>query len=493
MRDPFILLALATFLALGALLVPQRRMNWALWARAAWSILIFIGITLILHQLANSPFRPEFHDIGPGQRFWEKLLVAFWWLLGARGIIGLIRFTVVLEKRPRETQILTDLIAGAIYIATTLAIVNFVFAVPIGGLVATSGIIAIVLGLALQSTLSDVFSGIAVGVERPYRAGDLIWVEGGIEGRVTLVTWRSTHIAVDHNNIAIVPNSVIAKARLINRSRPSSIRGEMVELRLDPAIPPERCIAMLEAALGSASHLLLKTPKPVILCSELCGDGNIYQVTFYVADSGDLDTARSALLAEIHRHLRHNGVGLALRSSANIIHIPEANLMNFLEHSDLFRVMDKTQLERLAPHFKEIFLEAGEILIRQGQQAEALFIITSGKVKITVEEGGVTRLIKHIGPGDGLGAIGFLAGEPYAATATAMTGLCAYRLERAVLAEAVKVEPRLTACLETLAEQGQAALRQDAAGHAADKNAEPDIFVDRLRNFIRLLKSHESP
>lgn len=72
--------------------------------------------------------------------------------------------------------------AGAIAVATLLAIVNFAFEVPIRGLVATSGVIAIVLGLALQSTLSDVFSGIAVGLERPYKAGDLLWVEGGIEG-----------------------------------------------------------------------------------------------------------------------------------------------------------------------------------------------------------------------------------------------------------------------------------------------------------------------
>ena len=128
------------------------------------------------------------------------------------------RLVVVLENRPRETKIISDLLAGAIYTATTLAVVNFVFGVAIVGLVATSGVLAIILGLALQSTLSDVFSGIAVGLERAYKPGDLIWVEGGIEGQVLQVNWRSTQIATLNDSIAIVPNSVIAKSRLAEQS-----------------------------------------------------------------------------------------------------------------------------------------------------------------------------------------------------------------------------------------------------------------------------------
>jgi small-conductance mechanosensitive channel len=54
---------------------------------------------------------------------------------------------------------------------------------PLQGLLATSGIIAIVLGLALQSTLSDVFSGISLNIEKPFRIGDEILLEGGAEGR----------------------------------------------------------------------------------------------------------------------------------------------------------------------------------------------------------------------------------------------------------------------------------------------------------------------
>ena len=57
-------------------------------------------------------------------------------------------------------MLLIDVIAGSIYVCSALAMMGFVFGWPLQGLLATSGILAIVLGLALQSTLSDLFSGI---------------------------------------------------------------------------------------------------------------------------------------------------------------------------------------------------------------------------------------------------------------------------------------------------------------------------------------------
>ena len=155
----------------------------------------------------------------------------------------------MLEGRPRETRIVADLLAGAIYTSAILAVVNYVFQVPIGGLIATSGVIAIVLGLALQSTLSDVFSGIAMGLEHAYKPGDMLWVEGDVEGQVVQICWRSTHIATLHNSIAVIPNSIIAKARFENRSAPTPTRSVTLPVTIDALVDPRRCIAALQAAI----------------------------------------------------------------------------------------------------------------------------------------------------------------------------------------------------------------------------------------------------
>src|ERR1700734_1321993 len=147
----FVYLSLATALLLGATLIPYRRTSWPLWLRAVWDIGLFLILSLLLRQVIGSPLSPHFVRSRPDDLFWEKLVAAGWWIVGARSAMCIARLVIVLERRPRETKIVSDLLAGAIYIAAILAIVNFVFAVPIGGLLATSGVVAIVLGLALQS------------------------------------------------------------------------------------------------------------------------------------------------------------------------------------------------------------------------------------------------------------------------------------------------------------------------------------------------------
>ncbi len=488
MTDPLLPLAAATFLTFAVILIPQPRMNWPLWLRAAWSIGIFIGLTLLLRQMVGSALRPHFESEEPAVAFWERLIEAGWWLMGARGAIGLMRLIVVLEDRPRETQLIFDLVAGAIYVTTGLAIIDFVFTIPIGGLIATSGIIAIVLGLALQSTLADVFSGIAVGLERPYRAGDLIWVEGEIEGQVIQVTWRSTQIATGQDNIAIVPNSVMAKARLINRSRPTMVRGATLTVRLDSTVPPERCQATLLAAALSCDTLLA-SPAPEVACTNLSGDGCTYQLSFSVAASSQLTRAHHELLTEVHRHLRHAGIALAAAGMPTIPASPAPSPKELLEQSDLFRVIEQTQRDLLASHFKMVSLQPGETLIQEGAEPEALYVMACGAVEITIPEPEGPRVVHRMRPGESLGAIGLITGAKYAATATALTPVKAYRLDKDAISEAIKVQPALAKGLEVLAERGRAALSQDAAAHAQDRLGKSEMFLSRLRNLVRLLQS----
>jgi hypothetical protein len=169
----------STLLLFAALVVPWVTRRWPLWARATWRLAGFVVLTYLVFRTAGSPFTPSFDTQQSGERLWKQLIEIGWWLMAAQCAIGLARLLVVFETKPRESRIVSDLLAGLIHLLTLFAVINFVFAVPIGGLLATSGVIAIVLGLALQSSLSDVFSGIAVGIERPYSPGDLVWSRAG--------------------------------------------------------------------------------------------------------------------------------------------------------------------------------------------------------------------------------------------------------------------------------------------------------------------------
>ena len=73
----------------------------------------------------------------------------------------------------------------------TLGMVSAMFEETITGLITASGVFGVVMGLALQSTLADLFSGIALNLQRPFRVGDWIQVDSGILGEVTEMNWRA--------------------------------------------------------------------------------------------------------------------------------------------------------------------------------------------------------------------------------------------------------------------------------------------------------------
>ena len=457
-----------------------------LWLRVAWQVTAFAVLTIVLQRMIGSPLAPHYHSGRAGEQLWEQLVEVGWWLIAARIAIGLARLLVVLEGKPRETRIISDLLAGAIYVAAFLAIVNFAFTVPIRGLLATSGVIAIVLGLALQSTLSDVFSGIAVGLEKPYKSGDLLWVEGGIEGHVVQVNWRSTQIATGQSNIAVVPNSIIAKARLVNRSAPTPMRGDSIEVRLDANAIPEQCLNALLSATR-ACRLLRATPLPSVACTGLQGDGAIYEISFSVDSSEELSKARTELFAQVHRHLHHAGIALALAGVATPPQVSVPTLAQLLEQSDLFGSIDARQRDLLVARFKPVWLQSGDRLIRQGDAPQGLFLIASGVAEITIDGPAGPRVVYRMSPGESLGAIGVIRDAPFTASATALTTMKAYRLDRGDIATAIKAEPTLADSLEAVAQRGQAALRRTVVTADDAQSSHPDMFLGRLRGFLHLL------
>lgn len=485
-QDPLLALSVASFLLLATVIDARRDGRRPLWVRLCVRVVAFAALTWLLRHAVGSPLAPRLATALPGERVWAQLVEIGWWMLGARVAVGVLRLVVVLEDKPRETQIVSDLLASAIYVATALSVVNFVFGVPIVGLVATSGVVAIVLGLALQSTLSDVFSGIAVGLEHAYKPGDLLWVEGGIEGQVLQINWRSTQIATLHNNVAIVPNSVIAKSRLENRSAPTPARSVTVSLGIDASVDPRRCLAALNAAARACRAAI---GEPAVNCTELQGDGVAYEIRFVVGSSSEIPPSRTDMLTLVYRHLRHAGIALAVAETATLPPAHAPTLAELVAESDVFGALPPEERALLVEHFIPITREAGETLVRQGEMPEAIFLLAAGTVEVSHNEGIVTRVLLRASPGDSIGLIGLITGTASVATATALTAVMAYRLDKAAIATALRTSPGLASSLETQAKRGQAWFRCEAAAHEDESLAKPEMLRARLLQFLRRLNS----
>ncbi len=470
-------LLVSTLLALVAL-SPSLTRRLPLWGRVLVRLAAFAFLTAAVTITLGSPLSPAFGPPHSDIRAWAQAVEAAWIASLAVLAVSAVRLVVRLEDKPRETRIVSDLIAGAIFICAALAVTNVVFQLPVRGLLATSGVVAIVLGLALQSTLADVFSGIAVGLERPYKTGDLLWVEGAIEGVVLEVNWRSTQLATGDHNVAIIPNSVIAKARLINRSAPTPLRTDSVAVRLDAAVPPETCLAPLLAA-AMTCRTLGPAPAPTVVCTGLAGDGNSYEVGFVVPSTAMLQAARAELYRELHRHLRFGGIALAVPNIASPPGRGTFGALDLVQNSDLFGGCPDEDRGVLVSHLVPVVRRPGETLLTEGQMSDGLFIIAAGAVEITRRD----RVVHRMGPGETIGAVGFISQKPSLATATALTEVRALRLGEANLRLALADHPGLGRALEAMAARAGAILRLDVDTDDAGDVAHPEVFTAQAAAF----------
>jgi small-conductance mechanosensitive channel/CRP-like cAMP-binding protein len=455
--------------------------------RYLFDFVCFIGASLILFR-HHAPPIPGTAGAADATASWLRVVAGIWWLFGARVLVAMMAITLNHNRTWREARLFPDLTAAAIYTAAISVVLISVLALPIGGLVATSGVIAIVLGLALQNTLADVFAGISFGIEAPFNVGDRISLGDKTEGTVVQMNWRSIRILTDGDDVAIVPNSVVAKSDIVNRSFPTRVRSAFIELSCPAASNPERVIDTLQqATLLCPTILPAPVSKAVLTC--LGSTENRYRVIFSVSDTEHLATTKDQLFRHARRQLYYSGlyfpcaaqdIATADQGASRPLHA----VLPLFQDIVLFETLGEEQLSELAAHLKPRSLEPGEVLFAQGGTEAMLFIVVSGILEVTLHtESSGQKRAGMIGAGDYIGEVSLLTGSPYAATATARTHCKLYGLDCKVLKPLLAANSELYAEFDRAARRGLAILSRDAAVRAADDGA-PQSLLHRIRAFF---------
>jgi small-conductance mechanosensitive channel len=158
--------------------------------------------------------------------------------------------------------------------------------------------------------LGDVFSGIVLSFSRPYRPGDWVNLEGGTDGRVIEMNWRATYILTGRRDLAIVPNSTIAKSKIVNVSSPSGIHGTTVTVQIDAETPPATGSEILDHAILNC-RLIVANPAPTVAVKTINASYTEFDITFFVEELASSTKAQNELFDLIFRHLAAAGIGLA--------------------------------------------------------------------------------------------------------------------------------------------------------------------------------------
>jgi len=351
LADPIVqiglLVIISSFVTRVAL---RRRPRW----RLASQLTFFIVLTALLFEHGIAPY-----EVGsPGASISQRILTGFakivWWENAAWSLTSLVRVFLFIGARPHEARLVQDLVMGVIYVGATLSIFAFVFNAPVGTLIATSGVFAIILGLAMQSTLGDVFAGIALNLGKPYGIGDRIALSDGIEGVVVETNWRATHLLNGANDLVIVPNGDLAKARLTNLSTPQRNHGVKLSVRLQPTVTPSDMLEVMRTVFLNSGSILVN-PEPSVGVKALDADAVELELSFMVSDASASRKAQNEIFDLIYRHAKAAGLKLSpprgagpARPSAIVDSQRQTTLLRLLEAVTLFATLTEDEKETLA-------------------------------------------------------------------------------------------------------------------------------------------------
>ncbi|WP_457585312.1 cyclic nucleotide-binding domain-containing protein [Ensifer canadensis] len=322
----------------------------------------------------------------------------------------------------------------------------FVFGVPIGTLLATSGVVAIILGLALQNTLSDVFSGIALTIGRPYVLGDWILLADGTEGRVVASNWRATCILTSANNLIVLPNSVLAKLGLTNFSRPTETHQIKLPIRIAPTLPPGVSMEVLHLALDSCKAISKEVP-PTVALKKMDAMGIDVELFFYVSSPGERVAACNEVIDVVFRHCAENGVSLAMPAGSYLFGtqypigtqlMPKMLSPNeLLEAAPAFAGLPLKERKALGSQATIRQFPAGATIVAENESFSSLMIIQSGVVCRRRNGNNIERLY----PGETFGARGLLSDAPKSGSFEAVTEVSVSVIAKAALDSVIESYP----------------------------------------------------
>jgi len=182
---------------------------------------------------------------------WMRTYSAALWLTGALLILlALERFLwQPLERRSQRKipKLIRFVVAGIVVIGASLSVLALVYGGSVAKVMASLGVLSLVIGLALKGNLANIFSGIVLNIERPFRVGDILKINSMDSVEVVDMTWRTVRLKNPSNHVISIPNDVAARSTVLNYSM-GFVRVD-IPLQLSPQHPPEKVVELLKEAM----------------------------------------------------------------------------------------------------------------------------------------------------------------------------------------------------------------------------------------------------
>jgi small-conductance mechanosensitive channel/CRP-like cAMP-binding protein len=405
------------------------------------------------------------------------------------------------RKRNQETPALIEDIVTVALIVIGISIgLSFEAGMSVTGIITAGGATAIVIGIALQNVIQDLFAGLSINFDRSYAIGDQLTIFSdqfpeAKYGRVTGITWRSTYLLLTDGRRLMIPNRLVTSNPVLNHSRPPGPKRHAIELQVDIRFPSDRATSIL---LGEAFKIarekgFSRSPEPSVLLSQLGQDAAFYKVRIYAdPDEIEPETALAVVTAAMHRAMLRHGMP-APPYQVEMVPSPEGQrdfgereVRQALHHVNLFSgALNDQQFAALKEHCTVLDIPRGKTFIRQGDTTASMFVIMEGAARVVVEKsGGETRDVAVLAGGEIVGEMSLMTGAPRTATVTAITPMRVIEIAKPAIEDLLKGSPDLLQRFSHVLAERQRELAALHDARAAD--TESDLLSKMKKFFSRV-------
>ena len=422
------------------------------------------------------------------------------------------------RRFPNIARHLLGVLVHAIMLALA---VRVVFDQPLDTVVAASGVITFVLGFALRSLVADLFSGIALSVDRDIGVDDIVEFSlrnRHVIGQIVEFNWRTFKIRDLNNQVMMIPNSEFSSLMVINHSRSKMGCPCTVRFPLPARCDGDKALRVLRGALNREVHegRIAADPAPHVEIAAAAQGSLAFEAHFLPRSPHTEHRVVGSLYEAGLRDLRLAGMSLAgpgesgggsssgagsaaaAASATNVAATHDATQVispqvQALGRVSLLSVLSEAQRNQLLPFMLRHEEPEGTVIVDEGEAGSSMFFILEGAcdVKVRASTGDWSH-VAQLWPGDHFGEMSLLTGHPRSARVSMTTEGVLLELPKEALSELFTSAPELlakvSASMLSRTEQSDAVRRRSDPQAQKDHATRVEALVLQMRRFFGLLR-----
>jgi len=415
-------------------------------------------------------------------------------------VIAIVRFVTFLlfgrlsESKREISSLLRTVVSVVIYIIAFAIIFQAQYpGINLGSIFAGSAIFGIVVGLALQDTLGNLFAGIALQADQPFQVGDVVNIMNRGTGVVESVSWRGVKIRNFQNKLIVISNSVLGKESIEVASK-GNLNARYVNFSTLYANSPARTIQVVRDAVRQAENVSQKI-RPVVRIRNLGESGLEWEIKYWLEDYSKYNTTDALVRQRIWYAFQREKIEFAY--ATRTIHIetkPQETAFDEhvntvterLNNVSIFAPLSDEETERLALASTVRVYAPGEAIVRMGQEGRSMFVIMRGSVEVQVPQGSATKVLNTLRENDYFGEMSLLTGEPRTATVVAIEETEVLQIGKTALKPIFAANPELVRAISEMVEERREALRSLSDQETEGEESRKTGMFRSIRRFFGL-------